>query len=883
MTARKKKAPARKGGKQAREAKRRPARRATARGALREYEAKRDFSKTTEPAPAPGADLGGQFVVQKHDARRLHYDLRLELDGVLKSWAVTRGPSLIANSKRLAVATEDHPMQYLDFEGNIPKGEYGGGAMIVWDRGRWVPEGDPHFGLNKGHLAFALEGTRLKGHWHLVRMKPRPPANKKNEWLLIKVDDAFARREGEPDITDEETTSQLSGRTTEELAAHGEVRADHAGRAQATSGRAAAIPDVSAIEGARKKLLPVFLEPSLAKLSAQPPTGPKWLHEIKHDGYRMQARIDGRSIKLLTRTGLDWTARFKSIATALTKLRLGSASIDGEIVVEDQSGLSSFNSLQADLSEGRQDGFRYYVFDLLYCEGFDLTRVPLIERKMLLAAIVHALPPGSPIRFSEHLVDEEGQKILEHTCRLGLEGIVSKRVDLPYKAGRGDHWLKARCTLRQEFVIVGYVPSTAAPGTVGALALGYYDDGKLRYAGRVGTGYSGAESRVLRDKLEAINAPKPSFRNALPAGAEKGVRWARPELVCEVEFRGWSADAIIRQSSYKGLREDKPAQEVVLEAAPAQQDPRKSNDDKPRAGKADAATDAATIAGVHLTHPERILWEETGLTKQGLAEFYADIADFILPHVVGRPLSMLRCPSGVGEKCFFAKHPWHGLGEGIRRVDTGDGEPMLAIDNLAGLIGLVQSGVVEIHPWGSTVKRMEEPDRLIFDLDPGEDVAWDAVIDGAREVRERLQQLGLESFVKTSGGKGLHVVVPITPSIGWDEAKAFTASVAEAMSKDDPSRYVATMSKRVRRGRILIDYFRNARGSTAVAAYSTRARKEASVSTPLSWEELSQGIRSDHFRVDNLRQRLRFLERDPWQGFFDVRQKLAARHLRGKS
>jgi bifunctional non-homologous end joining protein LigD len=862
MTARSKKTPARKTRKPAAERTREPARRKATTQALRDYEQKRDFSKTSEPAPAAGPDLGGQFVVQMHAARRLHYDLRLELDGVLKSWAVPNGPSLIADKKRLAVQTEDHPMQYLEFEGNIPKGEYGGGAMIVWDRGRWAPEGDPHFGLNKGHLAFALEGTRLKGRFHLVRMKPRPPANKKNEWLLIKVDDAFARREGERDITDEETTSHLSGRTTEELAAQGEVRADHAARAGVVKARKAAIPDVGKVRGAKKRLLPVFLEPSLASVCARPPSGPKWVHEIKHDGYRIQARIDAGKIKLLTRTGLDWTERFKSIANALLALRLGSALIDGEIVVEDDNGRSSLGNLQAALSEGRQDRMRYYAFDLLYCEGFDLREATLLDRKALLEQVIAGAPAG--IRFSEHLAQHDGPTILEHTCRLGLEGIVSKRGDLPYRGGRGEHWLKSKCMLRQEFVIIGYIPSTAAPGTVGALLLGYYKDGKLHYAGRVGTGYSGSESRALRDALEKIGASKPALVNALPAGAEKGVRWAKPQLVCEVEFRAWSRDQLILNSSFKGLREDEPAADVTLELAPA----------------AATAAEETDLAGVRLTHPERILWEEAGITKLGLAEFYSDIAGWILPHVTGRPLSLLRSPSGVGEKGFFAKHPWHGLGEGIRRVDTGDGEPMLAIDDLSGLISLVQSGVVEIHPWGSTIKRLEQPDRLIFDLDPGEDVAWDAVILGAREVRERLQTIGLESFVKTSGGKGLHVVVPIVPSLDWDAAKAFTGSLAEAMSKDDPSRYVATMSKRARRGRILIDYFRNGRGATAVAAYSTRARKEASVSTPLTWDELSQGVRSDHFRVDNLRQRLRFLSSDPWQGFFDLRQHVRARPAR---
>jgi len=826
--------------------------------ALQDYRQKRDFSRTPEPEPAADPSLGGQFVVQKHAARRLHYDLRLELNGVLKSWAVPNGPSLVANSKRLAVETEDHPMQYLDFEGNIPKGEYGGGAMIVWDRGRWVPEGDPHFGLDKGHLAFALEGQRLKGRWHLVRMKPRPGGSKRPEWLFIKVDDAFARPPGQGDIIDEETTSFLSGRTTEELAALGEVRADHAARAAVSSARDRALPDIAAVRGAKKGLLPVFLEPSLAALCERPPSGPKWVHEIKHDGYRIGARIDGGKIKLLTRTGLDWTGRFSSIVKALPALGLASAYVDAEVVVEDSAGISSFNNLQADLSSGRQDRIRLYVFDLLYCEGFDLTRATLLDRKALLAEIVGRLPAHSLIRFSEHLADHDGPTILEHTCRLGLEGIVSKRVDLPYRAGRGTHWLKSKCMLREEFVIVGHIPSTAAPGTVGALLLGYYGGGKFHYAGRVGTGYSGAESKALRDKLESIHSARPGFSKSLPAGAEKGVRWAKPELVCEVEFRGWTEEGLIRQSSYKGLREDMAAKDVTLEAGPAE---------TRSAPKPD-------LAGVRLTHPERILWADAGITKQGLAEFYAEIADWILPHVVNRPLSLLRSPAGVGEKGFFAKHPWHGLGDAVRRVDTGDDQPMLAIDDLAGLIGMVQAGVVEIHPWGSTVDHLDQPDRLIFDLDPGDDVPWSVVIEAALETRERLRQVGLASFVKTSGGKGLHVVVPIVPRAEWEEAKAFTASIAEAMSRDDPKRYVATMSKRARQGRVFVDYFRNGRGATAVAPYSTRARPEASVSTPLAWEELSLGVRADQFTIDNLRQRLDFFSGDPWPEFFALRQQL---------
>jgi bifunctional non-homologous end joining protein LigD len=827
--------------------------------ALKPYAQKRDFTRTSEPKPEPGGGAHWQFVVQKHAARRLHYDLRLELDGTLKSWAVTRGPSLTVGEKRLAVHTEDHPMQYLEFEGNIPKGEYGGGSMIVWDRGSWAPLGDPHRALTKGHLEFTLSGTRLKGRWHLVRMRPRP-GEKKEQWLLIKAEDEFARPPGSPEITEEETTSFVSGRTNQELAAEGELRSDHAARERVRKARKVVLPDVGRVRGAQKKLLPAFLEPSLAAPCGRPPSGPKWVHEIKYDGYRTQARIDGGKVQLLTRKGLDWTDRFKRIAAALKALPLASAWIDGEIVVED-SGISSFNALQADLSAGRQDRLIFHVFDLLYCEGFDLTKATLIDRKSLLDDILKLLPAGSPVRFSEHL-QEDGPRMLEHSCRLGLEGIISKRIDLPYRGGRGEHWLKSKCMLRQEFVIVGYVPSTAASAAVGALALAYYDRGKLVYAGRVGTGFSAALARELRDKLEKINAKKPAFANALPAGAEKGVRWAEPRLVADVEFRGLTEERLVRQSAFKGLREDKSPEEVVLEA-PAWSVPERAT--------------AKEVASVRLTHPERILWEGPGVTKQGLADFYTEIADWILPHITNRVLSLLRCPSGVSAQCFFAKHAWHGLGGSARRIEVGEKEPMLAIDGLEGLLELVQAGVVEIHPWGSTDDRLDQPDRLIFDLDPGEGVPWAAVIEAAHDVRAELEAQDLQSFVKTSGGKGLHVVVPVEPRCNWDTAKAFTASIASALARRRPDRYLATMAKKAREGRIFIDYFRNSRGQTAVAAYSTRARPDATVSTPLAWGELSEGIRADHFKIDNLPQRLRFLDADPWEGFVTLKQRIPTR------
>jgi bifunctional non-homologous end joining protein LigD len=824
--------------------------------ALREYKQKRNFSQTTEPPPKRGKRVGWQFVVQKHDARRVHYDLRLELGGTLKSWALTRGPSLIVGEKRLAVRTEDHPLQYLDFEGNIPKGEYGGGTMIVWDRGRWEPTLDPDKGLQKGHLDITLHGTRLKGRWHLVRMRPRS-GEKKENWLLIKANDEFGRRQGQIDITDEATTSYLSGRTTEELAAQGQLRKDHADRAGVIKARKGAIADVSQIHGARKAILPAFLEPSLPQITERAPSGPKWVHEIKYDGYRMQARIDGRKLKLLTRKGFDWTARFSSIVAALKYLGLSSALLDGEIVVEDAAGVPNFNLLQADLKAGRNDRFRYFLFDLLYCEGFDLTKASLRDRKELLQQTVAGLPSNSPIRFSEHL-DGNGPIMFEHACRLGLEGIVSKRIDLPYRPGRGEHWLKTKSALRQEFLILGYIPSATAKGSVGSLLLGYHDRGSLEYAGRVGTGYSADQSKSLRDELDKIAATKPKFGRALPTGADKGVRWAKPRLVCEVEYRGWTEDRLIRQASFKGLREDRPAEEIILETVPKKPKPDRDRD----------------LIRKRLTHPERMLWPEPGVTKEGLAEFYRDIADWLLPHVSGRVLSIVRCPSGIESKCFFAKHPWQGLSDAVRKVDVGEQNPMIAISNLAGLIDLVQASVVEIHPWGSTVSNLEKPDRLIFDLDPGEDVPWSAVINAAIEVRDRLAELGLTSFVKTSGGKGVHVVLPITPAVGWDEAKAFVKSIADAMAHARPEHYVATLTKQTRKGRIFIDYLRNSRGATAVAAYSTRALPLASVSTPLEWGELSEGLRANHFTIDNLRHRLDALKKDPWEGIFTAKQKL---------
>lgn len=864
--------------------------------ALEAYRQKRSFDRTPEPGPDPAPATGvadgrateGAFVVQKHDARRLHYDLRLELDGILKSWAVTRGPSLIPGEKRLAVQTEDHPLKYLDFEGVIPAGEYGGGTMIVWDTGRWTPHGDPRKGLAKGHLEFALKGQRLHGRWHLVKMRRRPKETK-DQWLLIKSDDDHARTPDEPDLLEEQNTSLLSGLTNDELASRGEIHADHARRiAHApskthapaktpapakTKPRARATPTTAARGGKvrpRKALLPVFVEPMLATLVSRPPTGADWIHEIKFDGYRIQARLDGGEVVLLTRKGVDWTHRFPTIAESLSTLPAGSALLDGEVIVETGNGVPDFAALQADLSAGRHDRMLYYAFDLLYRDGADVRATPLVDRKAQLAGLLdgHA---GGPLRLSDH-VDDDGEAMLRHACRLGLEGVVSKKRDAPYASGRGHAWTKAKCVLRQEFVVVGFTLSTATRGAIAALLLGTHEDGRLTLVGRVGTGFSTSTAQRLREDLAAMVTKDCPVDPAPRGAAAKGLSWVEPLLVAEVEFRGWTADSLLRQASFKGLREDKPADEVVRERVEDAMEYKAM--EKPAGAGRRAKATAPDLSGIRLTHPERILWAEQGISKQGLAEFYAGIADWVLPHVTHRPLSLVRCPSGAEKQCFFQKHRWDGLSPDIHPVEVGDSEPMTYIEDLRGLIGLVQAGVLEIHPWGSRVGDIERPDRLIFDLDPGDGVGWTDVISGARDLRDRLATMGLASFVKTSGGKGLHVVLPIAPGPDWDTAKAFTKELVESMAAEHPDRYVATMSKAKRAGRIFIDYLRNGRGATAVAAFSTRARAGAPVSTPLGWDELSDAIRADHYTVTNLQQRLDHLRRDPWEGFFTLKQSL---------
>jgi bifunctional non-homologous end joining protein LigD len=893
---------------------------------LAEYNAKRDFKKTPEPMGRPGKGEGFSFCIQKHDATRLHYDFRLELDGVLKSWAVTKGPSLVPGEKRLAVHTEDHPLDYGSFEGTIPKGEYGGGTVLLWDRGHWEPEGDPYKGLEKGNLKFRLRGEKLDGAWHLVRMRQRP-RERQEGWLLIKSDDAAARSPDEPDILEEMPRSVKTGRTLDEIAddaksavwrsnrnpdeskakakrtpaskagsgkmakgkpAQEQVRAARGGtagtakakpaRTQTRATGASAIKTTKRGAAGKKAPMPREIEPCLALLVEDVPKGEPWLHEIKWDGYRLLAFIKDGKVQLRTRKGLDWTDRFPGIAKALAGLPVETAIVDGEAIVEDEKGLSSFSALQQALSERQAaDGAIFYAFDILYLDGDDLRALPLGARKERLIELV---PPGGggALRLSEH-IDANGEAMMRSACQLGLEGVISKKRDAPYRSGRGGDWLKIKCSLRQEFVISGFTPSSALPRAVGSLVLGYYDNGGLKHAGRTGTGFTATTARDVWKRLQPLKTGKPPFADPLNTLQKRDAVWVKPELVAEVEFRGWTHDLHVRHAAFKGLREDKDPREVVREAAngEAPKQERARPETRARERRQTNASGEVVFGGVPLTHPDRILWEDKGLTKQGLAEFYDEIADWILPHVIYRPLALVRCPSGVEKGCFFQKHSWAGLSDFIRRDTVRDEqgeEEVLFVENVSGVIALVQAGVLEIHPWGARIGDVDRPDRIVMDLDPGEGVAWPQVIEAAREVRERLRAVGLASFVKTTGGKGLHVVLPLTPGAGWDEVKAFARSLSESMEADHPQRYISTAAKKARRGLIYVDYLRNGRGATAIAAYSTRARPGAPVAVPLAWDELSSALKPNQFTVENLPARLQRLRKDPWAELFKIKQRL---------
>ncbi|HOA48952.1 MAG TPA: DNA ligase D [Novosphingobium sp.] len=772
--------------------------------ALKDYHARRDFARTPEPSGKAARNTGSKggsragaarFIVQKHDATRLHWDFRLELDGVLKSWAVTRGPSPDPDDKRLAVRTEDHPLDYADFEGIIPEGEYGGGTVMLWDQGTWEPVAGKHASdLEKGHLHFVLHGQRMKGEWLLIRLKPRGREKREN-WLLRKLDDAHA---GAPDsLVERGLTSVTTGRTMQEIAAGAKPRA----------GRRAS----------RKRSAPPAFQPvQLATLVDSVPTGTGWLHETKYDGYRALLAIGGGEARVFTRSGLDWSDRFPAIAAAGAALDVDEALIDGEIVALGADGIPDFAALQDSIG-GDQSALRYFAFDLLRQGGEDLRALPQIERKERLQLLAQGGPP--PLHYAEHVLGS-GAELLRALCGAQLEGVVSKRADAPYRAGRSRAWLKCKCIARQEFVVLGWTSSAVSGRGFAALLLGLRQEGELRYAGKVGTGFDGAAMDRLMARMEPLAADAPAAE--VPRSAHRGAHWIAPELVAEVAFAEFTPSGVVRHASFIGLRDDKGADKVRLEQA----------------------VPLAEEKPVQITHPERVVFPDDGITKGELADYYRQMAPLMLATLAGRPLSLVRCPDGIGGKCFFQKHHSRSLGRGIGTVaieeKDGTTEDYLCVDDAAGLLECVQMGTIEFHGWGSRAQHLEAPDRVVFDLDPDEAITFDEVRKAAHALKRHLADIGLTSFAMLSGGKGIHVIVPLVPDARWPAVADFAERFARALAEAESERFVATMSKAKRKGRIFIDWLRNQRGSTAVAPYSVRARAGAPVAAPVAWAELDE-------------------------------------------
>jgi len=965
-------------------------------GDLRAYVRKRDFERTPEPKGASRARAaaprgGGMFCIQKHDASRLHYDFRLELDGVLKSWAVPKGPSLDPHDRRLAVHVEDHPLDYGEFEGVIPEKAYGGGTVVLWDLGTWTPEGDARAAYRKGHLAFELHGRKLQGRWSLVRMGGRAGEEERENWLLIKSDDPHARTSG--DITAQRPESVKTGRRLLQVAqeqggspaqqkkaaradgpaaakvtgpaAAAATRATRAGtssaaaratarsratratatratatratatratatRATATRATATRATATRATRGAAMALrrgraaLPAFVSPQLCTLVSEAPAGEEWLHEIKFDGFRMQARVDRGQATLFSRNRKPWSAKLPTLLEELAKLPCETALLDGEVILPTRAGGSSFEAFRDAIGTAAESRTVFQLFDLLHLDGEDLRALPLHERKRRLAELLERAHQPR-LRYTDHVAGR-GASFFTAACRHRLEGSIAKRADAPYRPGRGPDWCKIRCGMRQEFVVVGYTPSTTGDAAIGSLVLAVNDaQGHLSYAGRVGTGFSDTQREELRARLARSRLAQPP----LDAPRESDLRdavWSRPELVCDVSFTEWTSAGRLRHPSFQGLRDDKGPEEVVREtavrasatkarsrslaatrASPARSAPGKRT---PRAkgggasgarakatgrsaasvpgtaaarGAAAPARDTAApardaagaelVQGVRVTHPDRILDPEAGLTKVELARYYAQVAPLLLPHARLRPLALVRCPDGTGGSCFFQKHVLQGELAGIDVVPVQEKEAAapkeyMSVASAAGLVTLVQHGVIELHLWGSRSDDLERPDRVVFDLDPAPDVAFPAVMQAARDARAQLAALGLESFAMTTGGKGLHVVVPVRRALDYDGVKAFTHAFSESMATREPHRFLTKASKASRTGRIFIDWLRNGRGATAVCPYGVRARAGAPVAVPVRWEELRAGFAPAAFRVRTIGKRLAEAgRRDPWSGY----------------
>ncbi len=758
---------------------------------LKKYSSKRNFKKTSEPKAKSVNTTSKKkrliFVIQQHHARRLHYDFRLEFNGTLKSWAVPKGPSLDPAEKRLAVEVEDHPIAYAKFEGTIPAGEYGAGKVSIWDRGFWIAPKNTLQGLKKGHIDFELHGTKLKGHWSLIRMGP---SSEKNNWLLIKKRDAFAKP-------------------------------------------------------SKKKSPPEFIRPQLAQLVEHVPRGSEWLHELKFDGYRTQCRIDNGQVKFLTRSGLDWTSKYKILFDSAQNLGVQNAIIDGELVWLDEKSHSNFQLLQNALSEGRFDRMYFYAFDLLFLNGESLVNRPLIERKAELRQILAQGKKNSRFLYSEHF--KYNEKMYSNICRMQLEGVVSKIMDVPYTSGRTPVWRKTKCSLRQEFIIGGYT-SSKTHRDFSSLLLGYYEkDKKLRFVGRVGTGFTDSTLKKLFSKMQKLIQKKSAF--AINSPTDKNIKWLKPELVAEIEFKTWTSDKILRHASFQGLREDKNVKEITLEK---------------KTGHS------------ILTHPNRVIYPETQTTKKEVFDYYNKISDYLLPYVHDRPIAILRCQETAQNGCYFQKHTnrTNLLGIGSKEVQRGaKKDTALVIETSQDLAMLSQAGTIEIHGWQARFSNIEKPDQIIFDLDPDSEVLWGRMTDTAFEIRDQLKKLGLESFVKITGGKGVHIHVPVNQRYSWDLIKGFSKSLMDILTAQNPDHYTTNMQKSNRGGKIFLDYLRNGYGATAVVPFSLRARNTPSVALPISWKELKTISSPDEY---NFREVLKIVKKrkDPWQNYFKISQKI---------
>ncbi|CAI8712145.1 DNA ligase D [Pseudomonas sp. IT-P395] len=849
---------------------------------LDDYNRMRDFSATSEPAAVKrsgrktGADHALQFCIQKHDASHLHYDFRLELDGALKSWAVPKGPSLDPKVKRLAVHVEDHPLDYATFEGNIPEGHYGAGDVIVWDRGVWIPLEDAHKAYEKGKLKFELQGEKLAGIWNLVRTHM---PGKKEQWFLIKHQDAAARPQDDYDVLVAEPDSVLSERT---LVSKPKLAAEHSKPLKKPAAKARKTA-TGKLTGAHKAKLPTQLKPELATLVDSAPEG-QWSYEIKFDGYRIMARIDHDQVQLFTRNGHDWTHKLPQQAAALAALGLESAWLDGEMVVANEHGVPDFQALQNAFEAGSSGNILYYLFDLPYLNGVDLREVPVEERRAALATVLgnHEHPL---LRFSEAF-DETPDALLNSACQMQMEGLIGKRLGSPYVSRRSGDWIKLKCKHRQEFVIVGYTDPKGARSAFGALLLGLHDrdSGELRYAGKVGTGFNESTLKSILEQLKPLQAKKPAVVNP-PSGFEaKGVHWLKPKLLAEVAFAEMTKDGSVRHAVFHGLRNDKPAKAITEERAKPvktaeKKTASKKTPKKAPASNADTAPSQLGLANgkVRITHPDRVIDAVSGTTKMQLAEYYASVAEWILPQLKDRPVALVRAPDGIAGELFFQKNAERLAIPGITTLDKDvTGQPVMLINNAEALIGAVQMSTVELHTWNATTVDLDKPDRFVLDLDPDPALPWKSMVEATALTLTVLDELGLKAFLKTSGGKGIHLVVPLTRKLGWDEVKDFSHAIVSHIAKLLPDRFSAVSGPKNRVGRIFIDYLRNGLGATTICAYAARTREGLPVSVPLFREEVAEIKGGNQWNVHNVHERLAEVGDAPWADMKKTRQSITA-------